>query len=107
MITSSHTDGRVGTGLGSVPILLLLGALFVAVVWWIEPCRYRVMEQSVQLHPAVAERALFDESERIVMLGCNQFHEGDRAILADRWLRSRPKLERQCVSDVYRGPSDP
>jgi hypothetical protein len=103
MSDGGRHDAPVGENLGGLPILILLGALFVAAAWWVEPLRFRLMQTSVQLHPTIAERALHDDSERIVMLGCNQFDASARADVAERILGARPRLQRLCVSDVYLG----
>ena len=99
--SSTQNMARVGDTAGALPIFILLAALFVAVCWWTEPFRYHVFDMTVGVHPTVAQRAMFDDSERIVMLGCNEFDATQRAGLANRWLRARPQLERACVSDIY------
>jgi hypothetical protein len=102
MSDSPDDASRVGHAVGAFPVIILLGALFLAVLWWIEPVRYHVFRAAVQVHPAVAERALHDESNRIVMLGCTRFEEARRAGRAGGWERARPELERSCTLDIQR-----
>ncbi|MGM0559256.1 MAG: hypothetical protein ACQEVA_22930 [Myxococcota bacterium] len=102
-MSSEATEGaKVGDVVGALPLLVLLVGLLVSVAWWIEPVRYAGMRVVVPVHETFAKRAVLDDSERIMMLGCKQFDRADRAELAETLLEERPRLQQRCVSDVYR-----
>lgn len=74
----SDQNSHLGQTLSSLPMFILLGALFVAVLWWIEPVRYHVFRATIDVHPVVAKRALEDDSDRIVSLACQHWEIEER-----------------------------